>query len=119
MQYPVANSSALVVGSITPWVETLLLMAGAAVPITTVDFNPPVSKVKEIRTMSVQQLERETLPRLSPMLSPASHSGRDKGGADGGGNGNEGRTWDVVVSYSSLEHDGLGRLARVGAAVRS
>jgi hypothetical protein len=55
-QYPVANSSALVLGSIKPWVESILLMHEAALPITTVDFNPPISEVKELRTLSVEQL---------------------------------------------------------------
>jgi hypothetical protein len=55
-QYPVANSSSLVLGSIKPWVESILLMHEAALPITTVDFNPPISEVKELRTLSVEQL---------------------------------------------------------------
>lgn len=54
-------------------------LAFGARSVTTVDYNPPVSEYGEIRTVGVEAFEKEA------------------------------RTYDVLLSYSSLEHDGLGR----------
>mmetsp|Transcript_63049 Transcript_63049/g.149456 ORF Transcript_63049/g.149456 Transcript_63049/m.149456 type:complete len:348 (+) Transcript_63049:118-1161(+) len=79
--HSVKGKRALVVGSIKPWVESVLLLSGAATPVTTVDFNAPVSKAARIRSLGVLEFAR-----LAPQP-----------------------TFDLIVSYSSLEHDGLGR----------
>uniref|UniRef100_A0A7S0MCR1 Uncharacterized protein n=1 Tax=Cryptomonas curvata TaxID=233186 RepID=A0A7S0MCR1_9CRYP len=81
-QFPVTGQAALVIGSIKPWVESLLLMAGAGTPITTIDFNPPISQVPELAIGNSSLLQ-----------------------SGGGGEG----SFDAIISYSSLEHDGLGR----------
>ena len=54
-------------------------LAFGAKSVTTVDYNPPVSEYPEITTVGVEQFEKED------------------------------RKYDVLISYSSLEHDGLGR----------
>lgn len=57
----------------------VICLAFGAKLVTTVDYNPPVSEYEEIRTIGVEQLELEN------------------------------SKFDVLISYSSLEHDGLGR----------
>ncbi|MDR3570183.1 MAG: DUF268 domain-containing protein [Syntrophobacteraceae bacterium] len=54
-------------------------LAFGARSVTTVDYNPPISEYEEIRTVGVEAFEKEI------------------------------RTYDMALSYSSLEHDGLGR----------
>lgn len=54
-------------------------LAFGAKSVTTVDYNPPVSEYPEIVTVGVEQFEKEE------------------------------RKYDVLISFSSLEHDGLGR----------
>ena len=54
-------------------------LAFGARTVTTVDYNPPVSEYEEIRTVGVEYFENETFK------------------------------YDVIISYSRLEHDGLGR----------
>ena len=69
----------LVFGSISPWVEALALRLGASHPTLTVDYNPPIS----------------TDPRLDVKLMSTLLE--------------EFTTWPIIVSYSSIEHDGQGR----------
>jgi hypothetical protein len=81
--FPVRGKTALVVGSIDPvtprspsssvvrlvplrpkpytlnrwqWAESLLLAAGAARPVTTIDYNPPISFSASVRTASVAEM---------------------------------------------------------------
>ncbi len=81
--FPVRGKTALVVGSIDPvippspsfsvihfvplrpqrstltrwqWAESLLLAAGAAPPVTTIDYNPPISFSASVRTASVAEM---------------------------------------------------------------
>lgn len=79
-RHPVEGKDVLVVGSQHPWAEAMCLSFRAA-SVTTVDFNPPVigPGVPALRSVNMTQLEAE------------------------------GRLFDAIVSYSSLEHDGLGR----------
>ena len=71
--------------SVTPWVETLLLARGAA-SVTTVDFNepllPPGSSGRRLRTLRMEDI-------------PAAFA--------------SGRRFDLIVFFSGVEHDGLGR----------
>lgn len=77
--YPVKGKDVLVVGSQKPWAEAIALAHGAK-SIVTVDFNPPmVVNFPQMISCHVSDL------------------------------GKRGELFDVIVSYSSLEHDGLGR----------
>ncbi len=70
-----SGKNCLVLGSISPWVECLLLHFKAA-SVTTLDYNVPACDYK-IKTVTMKDRDRYK--------------------------------YDVVVSFSSLEHDGLGR----------
>ena len=72
----VTGKKCLVLGSISPWIECLLLHFNAE-SVTTLDYIAPKCNYK-INTLSVDNYIKET-------------------------------KYDVIVSYSSLEHDGLGR----------
>ena len=71
-----------VVGSITPWVEAIILNHGAQ-HVTTVEYNSPSC----------------AHPRLQMVGWPSFAESEQ---ADGG-------MYDAVVTYSSIEHAGLGR----------
>jgi len=71
-----SEKKCLVLGSISPWIECLLLHFNAE-SVTTLDYIPPECNYK-INTLSVNNYNKEM-------------------------------KYDVIVSYSSLEHDGLGR----------
>lgn len=80
-KYPIAGKDVLVVGSLNPWIECIAVASGAR-SVTTVDFNPPVVEESfggKLRSIGVDQFKAE------------------------------GRTYQVLISYSSIEHDGLGR----------
>lgn len=76
--HPVKGKTVLVVGSISPWAEAIVIAYGAK-QVYTVDFNKPVCSDPRIITMDIAELDASTM------------------------------TYDVVLSFSSLEHDGLGR----------
>ena len=78
--YPVAHQRLLVAGSISPWLEALVLSRKAA-SVTTVDWELPVSFSPLIEIRSMRSMRRR-LPRSR---------------------------FDAILSYSSIEHDGLGR----------
>ena len=78
-RYPVASKSVLVVGSRNPWIEAVCLAFGAA-SVTTVDYNVPRCQHTRIRCIGMDEHLRE-----------------------------EDVLYDRVFSFSSLEHDGLGR----------
>ena len=86
-KFPVRNASVLVSGSVTPWVEALL-HAHEAREVHTSDFKPRVGTSRLTRFVLVQDLLRR-------------------------GAGSSGRSFrarfDAIVSFSSIEHDGLGR----------
>ena len=72
----------MVGGSVTPWVEAIALHLGAAQVVTT-DYSVPVC--------------RDCHPRLSTL--EMTHALKRSTPA----------SYDIIVSYSSIEHDGLGR----------
>ncbi len=67
-----------VIGSETPWIEAILLNAGAA-SVVTVDYNKPVCSHPSLQTMTYDDFCLST------------------------------EIFDCIVSYSSIEHSGLGR----------
>ena len=71
-----SGKNCLVLGSISPWIECLLIHFNAK-SVTTLDYIPPECNYK-INTLSMKNYKKET-------------------------------KYDVIVSFSSLEHDGLGR----------
>ena len=76
-----------VLGSITPWVEALVANHGAVMPITTVEHNLPTCTDDRIRTVNY-----------------SSFAGSSSNTAD-----DDGEMYDALVTYSSVEHAGLGR----------
>lgn len=76
--YPVIGKTVLVVGSVNPWAEAIIIASGAE-QVYTVDFNKPVCSDSRIITMDIAELDASTM------------------------------MYDAVLSFSSLEHDGLGR----------
>jgi len=75
----VKHKSVAVFGSISPWIESIILYNDARIPTWTVDYTQPVSYDNRMKTELMNTLlEGET-------------------------------QFDVVVSYSSIEHDGQGR----------
>lgn len=78
--YPVRGLDALVLGSQNPWIEVILVGLGAR-SVTTVDFNPIQSGLPDIiKTHTITSFENQN------------HT-----------------LYDAIFSYSSIEHDGLGR----------
>jgi len=73
----------LVIGSITPWVEACCLEAGAE-HITTLEYGALVSKDPRISTRTPSQFRQDFLSR---QYEP----------------------YDAIVTFSSVEHSGLGR----------
>ena len=72
----------------SPWIEVMLLELGAA-SVTTIEYNDidtSVEKVKVIKSSDVKRMWKER-----------------------GGNSSEKLNFDVTVTFSSLEHSGLGR----------
>lgn len=82
-----AGKTVLVVGSISPWVEAIALHMGAK-EVTTADY--ALASYHDNMATSVPQLKRGRL--LPEMLADANVE-----------------QYDVILSYSSIEHDGLGR----------
>lgn len=76
-QFPVTNRSALVLGTVEPWVESILLSYGAS-HVTTVDYNRLTFEHINMTTYLASQFELLTDLKF-----------------------------DVIVSLSSLDHDGL------------
>jgi hypothetical protein len=72
----ISEKNCLVLGSISPWIECLLLHFNAK-SVTTLDYITPECNYK-INTLTMNNYKKET-------------------------------KYDVIISYSSLEHDGLGR----------
>jgi hypothetical protein len=71
-----SDKNCLVLGSISPWIECLLLHFNCK-SVTTLDYIKPECNYK-IKTLSINEYNNDT-------------------------------KYDVVISFSSLEHDGLGR----------
>lgn len=79
----IKNGSVLVIGSEKPWVEACALAAGAK-KVVTLEYGLINSKHPQIQTMTPEEYRAAY---ISQKLEP----------------------FDVVVSYSSIEHSGLGR----------
>ena len=80
---PMKNSHVLVVGSKLPWIEVLLLSLHVE-KITTLDYNPFNSDHPRINTVSPMEMSTLVSNQREPMF-------------------------DGMISFSSLEHSGLGR----------
>ncbi|WKY07373.1 hypothetical protein Q1695_007093 [Nippostrongylus brasiliensis] len=81
--YPVNNMSGLVIGSQTPWVEVLALKSGAREILTVEYHNIEITGTKKIKR-----------------VHPIEFAENWKNNVD---------SFDFVISFSSLEHSGLGR----------
>jgi len=77
----VKDKAVFVLGAISPWIETIALGMGASKTVT-VDYNTPV-------VLGKAQVRMATLPIQTALRQ------LDQ--------------WQLMVSFSSLEHDGLGR----------
>jgi hypothetical protein len=85
----VKGKTVMIGGSISPWVEAVTLALGAE-SITTSDYNPAeIVGVPSIHTIEVPKLLRQLYENTGSALEAYQH--------------------DIVVSYSSVEHDGYGR----------
>lgn len=82
-KYSIQDKDVAVMGSWRPWVETICLGLGART-VTTVDYNIP----------NMEQAIRDTYPLKTMTVSDANQSDLK---------------YDMILSYSSMEHDGLGR----------
>ena len=80
---PVENKHVLVIGSNRPWIEIILLSKGVQ-QITTLDYNPYPCNHPNITTISPMDFTKLVLSNRAPMF-------------------------DAMITFSSLEHSGLGR----------
>jgi len=79
---PVDGKHVLVIGSQTPWIETILLNKGAK-HITTFDYVKIKSEHPQVEVITPEELSDKFL--------------------------NKKIRYDVIISFSSVEHSGLGR----------
>ena len=77
------NKHILVIGSNRPWIEVILLSQGAQ-QITTLDYNPYPCNHPQIATISPIDFTKLVLSNKAPIF-------------------------DAMITFSSLEHSGLGR----------
>ena len=80
---PAKDKSFLVIGSTRPWIEVILLAEGAK-HITTLEYNPYPCDHPNITTISPTDFIELVHSKRAPQF-------------------------DAMVSFSSLEHSGLGR----------
>ena len=80
---PVKDKHVLVIGSSLPWIEVILL-AEEVSNITTVEYNPYETDHPKIKMISPMDLAKQVTTGTAPMF-------------------------DAMVTFSSLEHSGLGR----------
>jgi hypothetical protein len=79
----VTNKHVLVIGSTLPWIESLRLTMNVG-HITVIDYNPYPSTHSKISIINPKQFSRLVISNNAPMF-------------------------DAMVSFSSIEHSGLGR----------
>ena len=79
----VKNKHVLIIGSILPWIESLLLTMDAT-HITTLEYEPYQSTHPKITTISPQEFSKLVISNKAPMF-------------------------DAMITFSSIEHSGLGR----------
>ena len=77
------NKHILVIGSTRPWIESILLSQGAK-HITTLEYNPYPTNHPKLTTMSPVEFSQLVISNKAPVF-------------------------DAMVTFSSLEHSGLGR----------
>lgn len=80
---PVAGKNALVIGSQNPWLEAILIFSGAAY-VTTLEYGKFVSNHPQLSYMRPEEFRAKYLDGSLPVF-------------------------DLVLSFSSIEHSGLGR----------
>lgn len=73
----------LVIGSTTPWIESILLYEGAK-NITTIEYNPYPTSHPSIKTISPENFSKLLAMNHAPLF-------------------------DAMITFSSIEHSGLGR----------
>lgn len=83
VQQKIINASILVIGSERPWVEAIVLSLGAS-KVTTLEYGTILSQHEKITTETPESIRHKYLNGNLPLF-------------------------DGIVSYSSLEHSGLGR----------
>jgi hypothetical protein len=79
----VRGAHVLVIGSQRPWLETLVLEAGAT-HVTTLEYAEIISEYPKITTITPDEFAEKFLDGTLPQF-------------------------DAMVTFSSLEHSGLGR----------
>ena len=79
----VRNKKILIIGSEAPWIEIIALNNGAK-KVTSVDYRVPPCEDKRIELITTHELEERFRQNELPLF-------------------------DVVISFSSIEHSGLGR----------
>ena len=79
----VSKKHVLVIGSILPWIESLLLEMNVG-HITTLEYEPYPSTHPKITTISPQVFSKLVISNEAPMF-------------------------DAMITFSSIEHSGLGR----------
>jgi hypothetical protein len=82
--HSIRGKHVMVAGSISPWLEAIALSRGAA-SVSTIDYDPPQSASPRLTVLSMADVVAEA------------------------GVGTAGGRYDAIFSYSSVEHDGLGR----------
>ena len=82
MMEHIIGGRALVIGSESPWLEVMLLELGAA-SVTTLEYNDIETSVENVKVIKPLDAKRMWKERAG--------------------------NFDVIVTYSSLEHSGLGR----------
>ena len=83
----VKDKHVLVIGSILPWIEGILLTLGVG-HVTTLEYDPYVSTHPKVTSISPLDFSNLVVSNEAPMF-------------------------DAMVSFSSIEHSGLGRYIRV------
>ena len=79
----VENKHVLVIGSVLPWIEALLLTMNVD-HITTLEYDPYLSTHSKITTITPTEFSNLVVTNKAPLF-------------------------DAMVSFSSIEHSGLGR----------
>ena len=102
-----ANVSWAVWSSISPWVESKLFYWGGR-DVTTVDYNVPILEAGPASSFGIGCKQKtlnqaDLLDRYATHMVQQQQRNRDGLERDGGG------MFDMVVSFSGVEHDGLGR----------
>ena len=77
------DKKVLIIGSETPWIEIITLINGAK-EVTSVDYSERTCDDPRIKLMTTYEMNEKYLKGELPQ-------------------------YDIVISYSSIEHSGLGR----------